>query len=621
MILYYLCSTKNMKEFLKILTLVKGYRFYAIVNVLLNLLATFFSLFSLMMLIPVTEVLFSDGGRLKEIIDNPPMMDFSSMDFSIKDYLFYLLAEQVELVGQEQVLLLVCVFVVLATLLKNLSTYFALYYIAVIRNGVVRDFRNIIYNKIVELPLAYYSEEKKGDIISRMTNDLKEVEWSVLRSLEAVFRDPINIIVFFVSLVWMSPSLTLFLIVFFPLSGFLIGIIGKSLRKSASKGQEKLGGLIAHLEETLGGLRIIKAFNAKESSKEKFKKYNEDYNNIMIKMYRKGDLASPVSEFLGIALIATVLLYGGRLVFEGEIRSSMFIAYLALLSQLISPFKSITSAYSNAQRGLSAMDRIKEIINAKVTIKDPVNPVTKSEFKEAIEYRNISFKYGKEEVLKNIDLTINKGKMIALVGQSGAGKSTLADLLPRFYDVTEGAILIDGTDIRNLTLNDLRSHLGVVTQTPILFNDSIFNNIAFGLGDVSEEEVITAAKIANAHEFIEKLENGYKTNVGDGGGSLSGGQRQRISIARAVLKNPSILILDEATSALDTESERLVQDALNKLMKNRTSIVIAHRLSTVQHADEIIVMHNGEIEERGSHEDLVSLNGKYKKLTEMQSFE
>lgn len=608
-----------MKEFLKILTLVKGYRFYAVVNVLLNILATFFSLFSLMMLIPVTEVLFSQGGRLKEIIENPPVLDFSSFDFSLKDYLFYQLALQVETVGQQQVLLFVCVFLVVAILLKNLSTYFALYYIAVIRNGVVRDFRNKIYDKIVELPLSYYSEEKKGDIISRMTNDLKEVEWSVLRSLEAVFRDPINIIVFFVTLVWMSPSLTLFLIIFFPLSGLLIGLIGKSLRRSATKGQEKLGGLVAHLEETLSGLRIIKAFNGKKVAKDKFAHINEDYNNVMIRMYRKGDLASPVSEFLGIALIATVLLYGGRLVFAGEIRSSMFITYIGLLSQLISPFKSITSAYSNAQRGLSAMDRIKEVINATVTIKNTQNSINKNSFESALSYKNVSFSYGKELVLKNVNLTIPKGKMIALVGQSGAGKSTLADLVPRFYDVTGGEILLDNINIKNLTLESLRSHLGVVTQTPILFNDSVFNNIAFGI-KATEKDVVAAAKVANAHEFIEKMPKAYQTNVGDGGGSLSGGQRQRISIARAVLRNPSILILDEATSALDTESERLVQDALNNLMKNRTSIVIAHRLSTVQHADEIIVMHNGEIVERGTHQELVDLNKKYKKLTDMQSF-
>ncbi len=609
-----------MKEFFKILTLVKGYKPYAIANVLLNLLATFFSLFSLMMLIPVTEILFSQGDKLQKILDHPPATNFSSFDFSLKDYLFYLLAQQIETVGHEKVLLMVCILLVSAILLKNLATYFALFFIAVIRNGVVRDFRNTIYNKIVELPLAYYSEEKKGDIISRMTNDLKEVEWSVLRSLEAIFRDPINIIVFFGTLIWMSPSLTLFLVIFFPISGLLIGLIGKSLRRSASKGQEKLGGLVAHLEETLGGLRIIKAFNAKESSKEKFKDFNEEYNKVMIKMYRKGDLASPVSEFLGIALIATVLLYGGRLVFSGEIRSSMFITYIGLLSQLISPFKAITSAYSNAQRGLSAMDRIKEITNAEVTIKNKENAIEKTSFDKQIEYKNVSFKYGSETVLKNINLTIKKGKMIALVGQSGAGKSTLADLLPRFYDVTDGQILIDEIDIRDLSLESLRSHLGVVTQAPILFNDSIFNNIAFGFEKATKEQVINAAKIANAHEFIQNLENGYQTNVGDGGGNLSGGQKQRISIARAVLKNPEILILDEATSALDTESERLVQEALNNLMKNRTSLVIAHRLSTVQHADEIIVMQQGEIIERGTHSGLVSLGGTYKKLTEMQSF-
>ncbi len=609
-----------MKEFFKILTLVRGYKAYAVANVFFNILATIFSLFSLMMLIPVTEVLFSSGDKLKEILSTPPTTDFTSLDFSLKDYLFYILAEKIEEIGQEQVLLWVCIYLIAAILLKNLFTYLALFYIAVIRNGVVRDFRNEIYNKIVELPLSYYSDEKKGDIISRMTNDLKEVEWSVLRSLEAIFRDPINIIVFFGSLVWLSPSLTLFLLVFFPVSGLLIGLIGKSLRRSASKGQEKLGELIAHLEETLGGLRIIKAFNAKESSKKKFKDFNEEYNRIMIRMYRKGDLASPVSEFLGVTLIAVVLLYGGRLVFEGEIRSSMFIAYIGLLSQLISPFKSITTAYSNAQRGLSALQRIKEITNAEATIKDPEHPKVIKEFKSEIKYKDVFFKYGKEDVLKDINLTIPKGKMVALVGQSGAGKSTLADLLPRFYDVTKGCICIDGIDIREITLENLRSHLGVVTQTAILFNDTVFNNIAFGLENVSEEEVIRAAKIANAHEFIMGLEHGYNTNIGDGGGSLSGGQRQRISIARAVLKNPSILILDEATSALDTESEKLVQDALNNLMKNRTSLVIAHRLSTVQHADTIVVMHKGAILEKGTHEELIALGGRYKKLTEMQSF-
>ncbi len=609
-----------MKEFFKILTLVRGYKPYAIANVFFNILATVFSLFSLMMLIPVTEVLFSSGDKLKEILSTPPTMDFTSLDFSLKDYLFYVLAEKIEEIGQEQVLLWVCIYLITAILLKNLFTYLALYYIAVIRNGVVRDFRNEIYNKIVELPLSYYSDEKKGDIISRMTNDLKEVEWSVLRSLEAIFRDPINIIVFFGSLIWLSPSLTLFLLVFFPISGLLIGLIGKSLRRSASKGQEKLGELIAHLEETLGGLRIIKAFNAKETSKKKFKDFNEEYNRIMIRMYRKGDLASPVSEFLGVTLIAVVLLYGGKLVFEGEIRSSMFIAYIGLLSQLISPFKSITTAYSNAQRGLSALQRIKEITNAEATIKDPKHPKVIDDFKYEISYKNVFFKYGKEDVLKDINLTIPKGKMVALVGQSGAGKSTLADLLPRFYDVTQGCVCIDGIDIREITLENLRSHLGVVTQTAILFNDTVFNNIAFGLENVSEEEVIRAAKIANAHEFIMGLEHGYETNIGDGGGSLSGGQRQRISIARAVLKNPSILILDEATSALDTESEKLVQDALNNLMKNRTSLVIAHRLSTVQHADTIVVMHKGTILEKGTHEELIALGGRYKKLTEMQSF-
>jgi len=609
-----------MRDFFKIIQLIKGYRPYAIANILFNAMAVVFSLFSMVLLIPVLEILFKSEAELTEMLANPPVTDFWASDYDLKQHGFYYLAQQVQMLGAEQVLLYVCIFIVAAILLKNLCTYAALYVIAVLRNGIIRDYRNGIFRKILDLQLAYYSDERKGDILSKVTNDLKEIEWSILRSIEALFRDPITIISFFIMLIWMSPQLTVFLVIFFPIAGLLIGIIGKSLRRSAQKGQSKLGLLMSTLEETLSGLRIIKGFNAKDKSYQRFKEQNEDYTSTMIKMYRKGDLASPVSEFLGVALIAVVLWFGGQLVFGGELIGSFFIAYIAFLSQLIAPFKSITNAYSNAQRGLAALTRIKEITEAEVTILDGEKDSISS-FTKEVKYSNVSFKYETEYVLKGIDLTIEKGKTIALVGQSGSGKTTMADLLPRFYDVTEGAILIDGMDIRNAKLHDVRDLMGVVTQNPILFNDTVFNNIAFGKPNATKEEVMEAARIANAHDFILELEQGYDTRIGDSGGKLSGGQRQRLSIARAILKNPAILILDEATSALDTESERLVQDALNKLMQNRTSLVIAHRLSTIQHADEIIVMHEGSIVERGNHQELIDKAGVYKKLTDLQSFD
>ena len=573
----------------------------------------------MMLLIPILEILFKSEGDLTALLENPPVMDFWAKDYDLQEHGFYFLAQQIQTQGADTVLLYVCVFIVVAILMKNLCTYMALYVIAVLRNGVIEDFRNVIFKKILNLQLSYYSDERKGDIMSKVTNDLKEIEWSILRSVEALFRDPITIIAFFIMLIWMSPQLTVFLAIFFPIAGLLIGLIGKSLRKSARKGQSKLGALMSTLEETLSGLRIIKGFNAKSRVYDRYEKQNADYTRTMVKMYRKGDMASPVSEFLGVALIATVLWFGGQLVFEGALVGSFFIAYIAFLSQLISPFKSITNAYSNAQRGLAALERIKDITEAEVTITDGTEASIKS-FESEVHFKNVSFKYEKEFVLKNIDLKITKGKTIALVGQSGSGKTTMADLLPRFYDVTEGEISIDGIDIRKSSLHDVRDLMGIVTQHSILFNDTIHNNIAFGLPEATREQVIEAAKIANADEFIKEMEKGYDTGIGDGGGKLSGGQRQRISIARAILKNPDILIVDEATSALDTESERLVQDALNSLMKNRTSLVIAHRLSTIQHADEIIVMQEGEIVERGNHKELIAHGGVYKKLTDLQSF-
>jgi len=566
------------------------------------------------------EILFNQDGKVQKILENKPVTDFFSDGYSLKEHGFYFLAEQIQLNGSAVVLMYVCIMVVLFTFLKNASIYFALYFIAVIRNGVIKDYRNTMYSQILNLQLSFFSEEKKGDIISKMTNDLKEVEWSILKSIEATFRDPLNIVIYFVILIWMSPELTLFLAVFFPIAGVMIGFIAKRLRGNATKGQSKLGDLIAFLEESISGLRIIKGFSVEEKSIRRFDQLNKEYNRLMIKMYRKADLASPMSEFLGITLIAAVLWYGGLLAIDGNIDGSFFIAYIAFLSQLISPFKAITKAYSNAQKGLSAINRIKDITDAEVLIFDQPDAKNIKSLNSDISFSNVSFKYEKDWVLNDISLELKKGQTIALVGQSGSGKTTLADLLPRFYEPQKGQVKIDDVPINELSLKSLRSLLGIVTQESILFNDTIFNNIAFSVENASKEDVENAAKIANAHDFIMCFENGYDSIVGDGGGKLSGGQKQRIAIARAVLKNPDVLILDEATSALDTEAEKLVQQALHRLMKNRTSLVIAHRLSTIQHADCILVMNKGEIVERGTHQELIEKDGVYNRLIQMQSF-
>lgn len=609
-----------MIEFLRILTLVKGYYKHATLNVIFNVLGMLFSAFSIILLIPIMEILFNQEGKVERILESKPLTDFFAEGYSLKEHGFYFLADQIQLNGSAVVLMYVCVLVVLFTFLKNVCIYFALYFIAVIRNGVIKDFRNTMYSQLLNLQLSFFSEERKGDIISKMTNDLKEIEWSILKSIEATFRDPLNIVIYFIILIWMSPELTLFLAIFFPLAGVMIGFVAKSLRGNAKKGQSRLGDLIAYLEESISGLRIIKGFSVEEKAIKKFDKLNQEYNRLMVKMYRKADLASPLSEFLGITLIASVLGYGGLLAIEGEIDGSFFIAYIAFLSQLISPFKAITKAYSNAQKGLSAMDRIKDITEAEISIYDQKNAKDIVGLSDSISFEKVFFKYEQDWVLKNISLEIKKGQSIALVGQSGSGKTTLADLVPRFYEIQKGEIKIDQLPINTISLKSLRSLLGIVTQESILFNDSIFNNIAFAVDNPNKEDVIAAAKIANAHEFIMSFQKGYDSIVGDGGGKLSGGQKQRIAIARAILKNPEILILDEATSALDTESERLVQEALQRLMKNRTSLIIAHRLSTIQHADCIIVMQEGEIVERGTHKELLEKNGVYQRLIQLQSF-
>ncbi len=607
-----------MKNLFKILRYVGPYWVYAMLNILFNILSVLFSLASFALFIPVLQMLF----KTTEVPAEVP--EFSWLNFeSVKENFYYEINKMISDYGEMDVLLYICVIIVVLYFFRNLFRYLAMYFLAPIRNGVVRDIRNDMYLKILILPLSYYSEQKKGDIIARMTSDVQEIEWSIMSSLEMIFRDPIAIISYLVALFIISPSLTVFVLILLPVSGFLIGRIGKSLKRTSVKGQRQLGIIMSIIEETISGLRIIKAFNAIDSTEQNFKKTNNIYTRLMIKLYRKRDLASPLSEFLATAVLVVVMWFGGRLVLSpgSSLDAAIFIAYLGIFSQIIPPAKSITTAVYNIQKGSASVERIQKIFDADEVIIEKPDAVQIKEFKNNIEYKDVSFSYEKEEVLKNINLTVKKGETIALVGPSGGGKSTMVDLLPRFYDCSKGEILIDGTPIKDFIISDIRGLMGIVSQEPILFNDTIFGNIALGMDDVSEEEVIAAAKVANAHEFISKMEKAYYTNIGDRGVKLSGGQRQRISIARAVLKNPPILILDEATSSLDTESERLVQDALFKLMKNRTSVVIAHRLSTIKFADEIIVIKKGEIVERGSHADLIAQNGVYKKLHELQVFE
>lgn len=614
-----------MKNIFGILQYVKGYWRYAVLNITFNLLSAVFALFSVAMLFPFLQVLFSDDSKkLKEILEKgKPEFHLSSS--SIIENINYFLATDIHAHSTIHALVGICLFIITTIFFKNLFRYMGMFFIAPIRNGVVKDMRNNLFKKILVLPLSYYSDERKGDIMSRMTADVREIEWSVLSSLEMIFREPVTIIISLVFMFLMSWQLTIMALVLLPIAGIVIGRIGKSLRKTSTEEKEKTGVLMSIMDETLGGLRIIKAFNAEKNVTNKFVKINDDYTNLMVKAYRRVDLSSPLSEFMGITVFVAILYVGGKMVLGDSptMSGAVFITYLALFSQLIAPAKSFTTAYYNVQKGLASTERVNKILNAEVTITDPVQPKKLIRFEKEIEYKNVSFAYREAAVgwvLNNINLKVGKGKTIALVGQSGSGKTTMADMLPRFYDPSQGEILIDGIAIKDVKLADLRGLMGIVTQESILFNDTLYNNIAFGIENVTEAQVIEASKIANAHEFISQMPDGYQTNIGDRGNKLSGGQRQRVSIARAVLKNPPILILDEATSALDTESERLVQDALNKLMQNRTSLVIAHRLSTIQHADEIIVMQKGEIIEQGNHTDLIAKNGAYRKLHDLQSF-
>lgn len=603
-------------NFSRILTYVRPYWLDVVLNLVFNLVTIFFSLFSFALVVPFLNLLFQTDAI--EAVAKP---EFSFTSDYLLDYLNYFMSSLIIEQGHTYALVFICLVLLVAFFFRNFGRFFACFFMANVRVGAVHDLRRDVYNKILILPLSFYGKQKKGDVMARITTDVQEVEVSILNYLEMLIKDPLTIIFYFAFMVSLSPKLTLFVLVILPIAGLLIGKVGKMLKKESKEGQTKLAGIISTVEETISGLRIIKAFNAIRYSGEKFEEQNSDYTNVLRGIHRKRDMSSPMSEFLSAIVVIIVLWFGGRLILAGgsNITAADFVSYVVVFSQIISPAKSFSNGYYNVQKGIASAERIFEILDAEEVITEKENALNIKQFNGSIEYHDVYFRYGKDDVLKGINLKVEKGKLIALVGESGGGKSTLADLLPRFYDVCEGSITLDGHDLRDYRIDDLRGLMGIVTQESILFNDTVFNNIAFGMDNVSREAVIEAAKIANAHEFIMELEKGYDTIIGDRGMNLSGGQRQRLSIARAVLKNPPILILDEATSSLDTESERLVQEALAKVMEQRTSIVIAHRLSTIQFADEIVVLQKGQIIERGKHDELIAKGGVYKKLTDLQS--
>jgi subfamily B ATP-binding cassette protein MsbA len=581
---------------------------------ILNLLASLFSLVSLALLGPFLTLIFGVQGGAQMLGSRFRIGNITNNFYA---YLNELITTDE---GKIKALGVLCLIVVVAIILKNVFLYCALYVLTPIRNSIINDMRKEMFSKILHLPIGYFSDQRKGDIMSRLTNDLQDVEYSTISFLETFFREPITIILYLIAMIQLSPELSLFLLIFLPVAGLVIGRIGRSLKKVSTKVQEKLGDILTTIEETLGGIRVVKGFNAEEHQLKRFMSENEKLFEIKNKAIRRRDLASPVSETLGIVAVCCVLYYGGRLVLGNNfsLTGPDFLTYIAIFTQIINPLKSFSSASYNIQRGAASIERIQTLIHEQETIKEVANPRSVKTFDHSIEFRNVHFSYGDKEVLSNINFTVKKGTTVALVGSSGSGKSTLADMVPRFHDVTSGELLIDGVNIKEYSIKDLRNLMGIVTQEPILFNETIANNIALGVDNPRMEDIENAAKVANAHSFIVSKEDGYHTNIGERGSKLSGGERQRVTIARAVLKNPPILILDEATSSLDTESERLVQDALNHLMEDRTSLVIAHRLSTVRHADEIIVLDKGKIAERGKHEDLISLRGLYYRLVELQ---
>ncbi len=608
-----------MKEFLQVLRrFVPPYKKYLVLTVVFNILSAILNIFSFMAIIPILQILFKTqaasvpaglmdwgSGNMKEVMIN-----------NVNYYIY----QMIESMGATTTLLIIGLFLAFMTFLKTGAYFLSSATIIPIRTGVVRDIRNQLYCKITSLPLGFFSEERKGDIIARMSGDVQEIENSIMSSLDMLFKNPILIIFYFATLLVISWQLTLFTLIIVPIMGWFMGFVGRKLKQKSIKAQSLWSDTMSQVEETLGGLRIIKAFCAEEKMNRRFDKINSEYRENIRRVNTRQQLAHPMSEFLGTVMIVIVLWFGGVLVLNNMTLSGpTFIYYLVILYSIINPLKEFSKAGYNIPKGLASMERVDKILMAESNIKEPEHPVHVTEFKSKIEFRDVSFKYDQKWVLRHINLTIEKGKTVALVGQSGGGKSTLVDLIPRYYDVQEGEVLIDGVNVKDMGLHDLRSLIGNVNQEAILFNDSFRNNISFGVDNATQEQIENAAKIANAHDFIMESEHGYDTNIGDRGGRLSGGQRQRVSIARAILKNPPILILDEATSALDTESERLVQDALEHLMKTRTTVAIAHRLSTIKNADEICVIHEGQIVERGTHEELLAMDGYYKKLNDMQT--
>lgn len=594
------------------------YKRYIVFNVFFNILAAFFTLFSFALIIPILEMLFGINRSHYEFM---AWGAGSVKDVAVNDFYYYVQCI-IEQYGPSAALACIAVALVVLAGIKTGSAYLAAYNMIAIRTGVVRDLRNAIYRKIVSLPVSFFSNERKGDVMARMSGDVSEVENSIMSSLDMMFKNPIMIVVCLTMMVVVSWQLTLFVLILLPVAGAIMGGVGKRLKRTSLDVQNQWGVLLSNIEETIGGLRVIKAFNAEEKVKNRFGAENEKFRTMSRSMSRRYELAHPMSEFLGTATIGIVLWFGGSLILGGtqSITAPSFIYYMVIFYSIINPAKDFSKASYSIQRGLASMQRIDKILKAENHLKDPENPVALQEMQHGITYRNVKFRYGEQWVLNGIDLEIPKGKTVALVGQSGSGKTTMADLLPRFYDVQEGAVLIDGTDIRQFRKRDLRSLMGNVNQEAILFNDTIYNNITFGVEHATRDEVVAAAKIANAYDFIMATENGFETNIGDRGSNLSGGQRQRLSIARAILKNPPILILDEATSALDTESEHLVQEALEHLMSGRTTLVIAHRLSTIKNADLICVLQDGNIIECGSHDELLQRGGAYKRLVDMQKF-
>lgn len=607
-----------MKKYSRIFNYLRFYKGKIALYFLFTILSILFSLLSLGTLPFFLKLIFY---REKLILTAPPVIKSSG---DLITYINYQISNMIVNHGEQGPVLalgFICLIIITTVMFKNLFLWLSYYVLAPTKNSIMTRLRLEMYNKLLQLPIGYFTEQRKGDVMSRMTNDIGQVESSVVGAMEGFIKDPLNILIILTALIFISPQLSLFLFIFLPLTGLIIGRISRSLKKQSSETAIMLGDALSVLDETLSGLRVIKAFNAEKILQKRFNKTNMDLYHLRNKMQFRRDLASPLSELLGVMVLCGILWFGGRLVLagvKGSLDAEGFIMYVGIFTQIINPSKGLTSSFYNLQQGTAAIGRIEEILNAHVKVDENINGLQLTQFASSIEFKNVSFSYNEHVILKNINLVIEKGKTVALVGSSGAGKSTLADLVPRFHDVTSGELLIDGINIKDYSLYSVRKQMGIVTQEPILFNDTIAKNIALGMENATPQAVEDAAKIANAHNYIIKKENGYNAGIGDRGGKLSGGERQRLTIARAVLKNPPILILDEATSSLDTESERLVQDAINNMMQNRTSLVIAHRLSTIRHADEIVVLQKGEIAERGTHDELLAKGGIYKRLVDLQ---